>query len=296
MFTFSSIELLPTIVNALKIIYDWCMLEVIKATGEHEPFSEEKLERSIARAGIPKNLRDEVQAHVKTKLYDNIKTSEIYHHIVEFLDKSSEPYSHAKYQLKEAIMRFGPTGYPFEDFIAQVVKAEGYSAEVRSNLQGRCITHEVDVVVEKHTPVSEKAMIEVKFHNQPGNRTDTQVALYTMARFEDLKDHYGFAKPWLVTNTKVTTDVIKYAMCSGMKIMGWSYPEGESLRDLIEKHKLHPITALTALTLSQQQQLLNQHIVLCKEIAENPAFLNELNLPEDHKGKVLAEASFVAKS
>ena len=53
------------------------MLNVLKATGKLEPFSEEKLHRSIDRAGIPKDIAANIIAHVKTKLYDNIPTYEI---------------------------------------------------------------------------------------------------------------------------------------------------------------------------------------------------------------------------
>ena len=102
------------------------MLNVLKATGEIEPFSHEKLLKSIKRAQIPLDIQDFVVRQVENKLYNNIKTSEIYNHITEFLVNSGNPYTKAKYSLKQAIMALGPTGYPFEDYVSEILKSQGY--------------------------------------------------------------------------------------------------------------------------------------------------------------------------
>ncbi|HSA83542.1 MAG TPA: ATP cone domain-containing protein, partial [Patescibacteria group bacterium] len=141
------------------------MVSVLKANKEKEPFNEEKLIHSIKRAGIPDKLQTEVLSHIKQKLYEGIPTSEIYRHILEFLDTSEHPYSRARYSLKEAIMMLGPTGYPFEDFVARLFELQGYEALVRQTLRGKCITHEIDVLIEKD---GKKEIIEAKFHNHPG--------------------------------------------------------------------------------------------------------------------------------
>ena len=101
------------------------MINVTKSTGTIEPFSKEKVLASIQRAHIPKDLQDQIVKEVNAKLYNNIPTSEIYHHITEFLGASVLPYSRAKYSLKQGVMDLGPTGYPFEDFVADVLKFEG---------------------------------------------------------------------------------------------------------------------------------------------------------------------------
>ncbi len=263
------------------------MINVAKATGEGEPFSEEKLRGSIRRAGIPDNIQNLVVDHVKSKLYDNIPTSEIYHHVSEFLDKSPQPFNRTKYRLKHAIMEFGPTGYPFEDFVAEVLKTEGYQTSVRQILNGKCVKHEIDIIAQKDNV---RSMIECKFHNSMGVHTQVHVSLYTKARFDDLKDAHKLNDVWLVTNTRITPDALTYALCNKIKVISWNYPPNEGLRDLIEKSRLHPITVLTTLSQNQKQSLLNNHIVLCKNVSEN---LYLLNLPEDKKQSVLAEAKFV---
>lgn len=266
------------------------MISVIKANHKREPFIEEKVVQSIKRARIPESIQDEALAHVKSRIYDGISTQEIYQHVIDFLHKSSQPYSRARYSLKESIMMLGPTGYPFEDFIASILEAQGYEARVRQIITGRCITHEIDVLATKD---DKTAMIEAKFHNSPGSRSDVQVALYTKARFEDVKDKNNIHQAWIVTNTKTTTDANAYAQCSGLKAISWNYPEGGSLREMIEKHHLYPITMLTTLVQSHKMTLLTNHIILCKEIDKNPSLLDILPLSSEEKEKVMAEVHFI---
>ncbi len=266
------------------------MVTVIKASGQKEPFSEIKVRNSIRRAGIPQGIQEEVLRHIKTKIYENIHTSEIYKHIVEFLEFSTQPFNKTRYTLKRAIMDLGPTGHPFENYVAEILKIKGYQTQVRQILEGKCVSHEVDIIAEKD---GQKILIETKFHNNPGTRSDVHVSLYTKARFDDLKDNYNFTQNWIVTNTKVTTDGVEYALCNGMKIIGWNYPETGSLRDLVEKAKLYPITALQSLSQSQKQLLLLHGIVLCKNICLNPNIIKVLDLPIDKKEKTISELEFL---
>lgn len=270
------------------------MIQVVKANGGREPFNEEKVRESIQRAGINSQMQDQVVAHIEKKLFDNISTADIYKHISEFLVQSPNPYTKTRYGLKEAIMALGPTGYPFEDYIAEILKTQGFSTQTRVILQGNCISHEIDVIASKDSD-KENIMVEAKFHNMAGTRTDVHVALYTKARFDDVKEKNGLSKAWLVTNTKATTDAINYGLCAGLKIISWSYPNEESLRELIEKSGLIPITALTTLSQNQKQHLLEEHIVLCRDIYTNHSYLDSLNLPENERKNVIAEAEFVSK-
>jgi hypothetical protein len=269
------------------------MTNVIKANGDKEAFSEEKLRESIKRAGIPQNIQDKVIKHVESKLYENIPTAEVYKHLTEFLEKGESHYK-ARYSLKQAIMDLGPTGYPFEDYVSEILKAKGYTTEVRSILTGKCVSHEIDVIAEKKN--SEKLMIEAKFHNASGIRTDVHVSLYTKARFEDLKEKYKFDRAWLFTNTKITPDALTYALCVNMGVVSWSYPQNESLRDLIEELRLYPITILTSLSQPQKQMLLDNHIVLVKNICKNKESLDLLGIQNDKKDFIIKEAELVCKN
>ncbi len=153
---------------------------VTKASGEREEFSQEKVLSSIKRAGILPEIQDQVLAHVKTKIYENIPTLEIYKHITEFLG-NSHPWSRSRYSLKQAIMDLGPTGYPFEDFVAELLRAKGLSARTRVILKGECVEHEVDVLIENK---GSRSVVEAKFHNMRGIKSDVKVALYVAARVD----------------------------------------------------------------------------------------------------------------
>lgn len=269
------------------------MTFVVKADGQRVPFSEEKVISSIRRARIPRAIQDKVLAHVKSKVYEGVPTAEIYKHILEFLGNSEQPFSRSRYSLKEAIMMLGPTGYPFEDFIAKILQSLGYETEVRQILSGKCVSHEIDVIAKKGDKTS---MIEAKFHNSIGIRSEVHVALYTNARFLDVKDKNGLDEAWLVTNTKTTIDANTYALCAGMKVISWSFPEDGSLRDLIEKSRLHPITLLSSLNQASRETLLNNHVVLCKDIHEDRGLLDQLPLSKEEKEKILAETAFICNS
>lgn len=265
------------------------MILVTKATGEIEPFSEEKVLASIKRSNIPQEIQEQVLSHIKEKLYDSIPTSKIYHHISEFLGKTN-PHAKAKYSLKQAIMKLGPTGYPFEDFVAEILKSQGYQTQTRQILQGACITHEIDVIAEKN---GEKIMVEAKFHNMPGIKTNVHVALYTKARFDDVLRKNEFTKAWIITNTKVTTDAITYAQCQNITIISWSYPQKGNLRDLIETSGLAPITSITEFSPNDIQKLLENNIVLCRDVCKKPDILNLLDMPVEKKKHILSQAAFV---
>ncbi len=266
---------------------------VVKADGTTEEYQEIKVIDSIRRAGIPRQLQQNILDHINTKVYDRIPTSEIYHHILEYLDTSPEPFSKTRYSLKQAIMQLGPTGYPFEDFVSKILEAQGYTTLVRQILLGKCVNHEVDVVATKG---KEKILVEAKFHNKSGTKSEVHVPLYVKSRFDDVKEKYHFSNAWVITNTKATSDAIAYALCVNMKIISWSYPEGESLRDWVESAGFHPITILTSLSLGQKETLLNNHIVLCKDLYAKHELLDILHVSDDQREKALSEVSFICQS
>lgn len=269
------------------------MLNIVKTTGEIVPFDENKVLTSIKRAGIPENIQSEVLEAVKARLYEGIPTSEIYKVILSYLSVSPQPFSKSKYSLKSAIMELGPTGYPFEDYLAKILNFQGYKTQVRQILQGKCVKHEIDIIAEKD---GKRTMVEAKFHNLPGTRTDVQVALYTKARFDDVKFKNNITDAWLVTNTKATSEAEAYCACENMKILSWSFPLNESLRDIIEKEKLFPITAIQSLSNAQIQALLQNHIVLSKDLNSQSFDSIIKGISNEEKEEILKEALFLSGS
>lgn len=251
------------------------MINVLKASGEYESYNEGKVRSSLKRAGADDELIEGIIKSLQPRLYDGIPTSKIYSYVFELLRKSKSHLA-SKYNLKRAIMKFGPTGYPFEQFIAGILQAYGYKVAVNKTVKGQCIDHEIDVIAEKN---NRRFMIECKFHNHPGVKTDSKVALYVYARLLDLKGS-NFQQAWLVTNTKLTINARKYANCAGLKIIAWDYPADFSLRFLIEKSNLHPITCLNSLSSSDKEKLLEANLVFCHDLIDK-----KINLLSEEKLK-----------
>lgn len=265
-------------------------LFVTKQSGEGENFDIEKLKRSLLESGAKVADVEKVIKKIIAYAKPGINTSEIYRLAFRMLRSFGNPYA-ARYSLRRAIMQLGPSGFPFEKYLAGVLEAAGYKTYTNQIFQGRCLTHEIDVVAEKPQK-NIHAIIEVKFHSHGGKKTGSKDALYTYARFLDINQAWvakrkGGAKPqigelqsWLVTNTKVTTNVIKYARCVGIKVISWDYPYNESLKNLIDSYCLYPITVLISLNQSQKSQLLRQGVVMCKELlkAQNIGILRRIGL------------------
>jgi hypothetical protein len=183
-------------------------------------------------------------------------------------------------------MDLGPAGYAFEDFIAAVLTAYGYTTKTRQIENGVCVTHEIDVEAEKD---GRRFLVECKFHNQPGSRCDVKTTLYLEARFEDLSDI--FDEVWLVTNTKLTSEAMTYARCKKMRVISWGYPQGDNLQTLVEGKKLYPITCLSGLSSHQKMLLLKKGIVLAKDLESNLPQLQSLGLSKFDISHLLAEVS-----
>lgn len=263
-------------------------IPVIKKSGDIENFSEEKVLRSMQRVGLPSALHSAAMEHIKERLYPNITTKEIFTFIVDFL-KEKDKKTSLRFNLKQALFDLGPTGFPFEQYMAHVFESMGYKAETNLILSGECVNHEIDVLIETRSTGStsslqassgpgggKKAIVEAKFHNQPGHKTDLQVALYTYARYLDVAQKNNIDEVWLVTNTHLSLDAIAYANCKKMKVIGWNYPEKGNLQDLIESPALYPITILTALSDADKTRLLDEKVVLCRDIVNKSASIKNL--------------------
>lgn len=266
---------------------------VIKADGREEPFDKQKLVESLVRSGASEELANDVADHVSAELVGGITTNDIYRHAFLVLKKKQRPIA-ANYSLKRALTAFGPTGYPFETFLSELFKSQGYEAKPRQILLGSCVPHEVDVVAWN---TKEAIMVEAKFHNNHQFKTDLKVALYVKARFDDLKNQefdYGgkrkLTEGCLITNTKFTSTAIKYATCANLRLIGWNYPRHVgNLQDMVEKAGLHPVTALTSLETREKQELMLKGAVLCRNLGDNPELLGELHIPSKRVDGVLEE-------
>jgi hypothetical protein len=245
---------------------------VIKASGEKEAYRREKIISCLKRTSVPANFHQAAVDYVESRLYPNIKTSEIFSNLKKFLKKTHRG-SASRYGLKQALFKLGPSGYPFEAFSGRLLEKLGYQVNLNQTIRGKCVEHEVDVVAQKD---KKHFMIECKYHNNQGIKTDVKVALYVWARFEDLvekwKLHPGhlqeFHQPWLMTNTRCTKAAHQYGRCRRMMIISWDKPPGEGLRELVNQTKLYPITLLSVLPQSIYKRLIEQDIVDLQQFLE----------------------------
>lgn len=243
---------------------------VIKGTGEVEEFSEYKFNHSLKQAGVDKDTRQEIIEIVTKDIDKHIDTDEIHQKALSFL-LEHDPASAARYNLRQAIMQLGPTGFPFEGYVAAILAKQGYQTETNQIVHGKCATHEVDVIAYQK---SQRYMIECKYHNARGTRSDIKTALYIWARFEDIHEAWSKSKKiserfhhaWLVTNTKVTSDAEQYAKCRGLHVVSWYRPYRNSLKDMIVNNGMWPITCLNSLSNDLKQELISRQIVLCSDL------------------------------
>jgi hypothetical protein len=266
---------------------------VAKADGKQELFKVSKLKQSLSRSGASPREVAMIITEVEKMLFNGITTQEIYRRAFEMLH-ASELVVAARYSLRRALFNLGPTGFPFEDFLARLFAHEGYTTKTRLILKGKCAEHEIDVAAYKD---DDCFIAEAKFHSHPGMKSDLQVALYSFARLHDLRDlkicsgdNCGVKKFMIVTNTKFTSAAEKYALCSGLELLSWEFPKGNNLHDRIERSGLYPITVLQTLSPSQKRALIEKGIVVCSDILRQPQLLDIVHITQKRKDDVLAEA------
>ena len=265
---------------------------IIKSDGVRELFDSSKLERSLRKIGTDQTTTDLIISKIESSLVEGNTTKEIYRQAFGILKKYQRPVA-IRYSLRRAIAELGPSGFPFEKYIAEIFKAQGFSAITDQIVMGSCVPHEIDVVAYSET---ELIMVEAKFHTDFGAHSDLKVALYIKARFEDLKNSrfkFGnkereMTKGMLITNTKFSSTAIQYGECANLNMIGWNYPKNGNLHNMIEDLKLVPITALTTLTLSEKKMFLANEIVLSKQLGDF-GLLKSYGLTDEKAKEVMKE-------
>ncbi len=287
-----------------------------KASGETQPFSKDKLIRSLKRSGasivvindIANKIEEWILDEIKNQMEaDNVPSSkdvekanhygvpsrEIYRRAFSLLNKKTVSNA-ARYKIKEALMEMGPTGHPFEFFAAEIYKVLGYETQVSVILNGHCVTHEVDVIATKD---KHQRYIECKYYQSTGKNANVQVPLYIHSRVEDIISNQKTDPAFndftfsggVVTNTRFTSDAEAYGNCCGLHLLSWDYPQGNGLKDIIDREKIFPITSLTSLTKAQKTILMDKGIVICRQLLDKIDELDSLNLTHNKRLKVLAE-------
>jgi hypothetical protein len=270
---------------------------VKKADGSSEPLDYNKIRHALRRSGASGQMADEIIDALAPRIKNNMPTSEIYKMAYSELSEM-RPGAAARFGLRNALLKLGPDGYPFETFVGSLLKGRGYSTKLRQTLQGKCIQHEIDVVAQRgeyegHPPT--KCIIECKFHNSIHYECHIQSALYSWARFLDVRERNQDIKSgWLATNTKFSGDVVAYSDCVGLKLLGWSFPKDESIQVRIEENKLYPTTLMPNMDRRSFLALHEAGIITVKELLAAPEEeLRKLRFSERDVSKMKEDAKLV---
>ena len=273
-------------------------IEIVKYSGERAKFSIDKLKNSLRKSGAGEELVEQIANSVRDELYQGISTKEIYNRAFALLKKKKTVFA-SKYKLKKAIYELGPTGFPFEKFVSALFFYSGYKVKTGQILQGKCVTHEVDVVAEKN---GQYIVVECKFHSEEGRNCNVKIPLYIHSRYRDIRDFYGEinndASPsegWVATNTRFTEDALEYGKCAGLHLLSWDYPKGNGLKDRIDRLGLYPVTVSTLMTQREKEFLLSRDVVLCRQLINDDFYLDHLGVSEKRKKRILKEIDLLCQ-
>lgn len=261
-----------------------------KSSGRLVPYDEDKIRMSLDRAGVKADLIEGVLDSIRKQLRPKITTDEIYSILRDELKRRS-PEASARYQLRAALGKLGPAGFNFEKYVASILTAYGYKTELPFELQGACVTHEVDVIAEKD---GRKMFIEAKFRNNFSDVVSIKDTMATWARYLDLVDGAKlglcphFDEAWIVTNARFTDHSLKYAHCKNMVMIGWNHPKERTFAKMVDLSALYPITVLDDLSNDELAVFMKEKVTLCREIADEDLnkLSKKLKIPKQRLGEI----------
>jgi len=271
---------------------------VIKATGEKEAYDPIKLCGSLVQSGASQDVADKICHDIEQGITPDITTQDIWRQALRDLIHSDLYNVSARYSLRRGMSNLGPDGYSFEKYIAVLLDAYGYRTQTNQTLTGASgVDHEIDVIAEKDDRF---IFIEAKYKNDYGLRTHVDTVMYGWARFYDLVEEYK-KKPefkrkkfeiWLVTNTEFTSSSEKFAEYRNMSLLGWDYPGGKSLEDMIAEKKLWPVSILPSVSSSDRKALIRNGLILAQDLLPySPDDLeNKFGMSPKRTEKIIKEA------
>ncbi|MCK5474837.1 MAG: restriction endonuclease [Candidatus Aenigmarchaeota archaeon] len=240
---------------------------VTKMNGDREPFDERKIFKSCIRAGAKHETAKKIMQQVQKKLYNGISTHDVMKITHDLLDSAARPVA-MRYNLKEALAQLSPEFHEFELFITKLFTYNGHKTQHSPipKIQGYCIDHEIDVVVEG--PGDFIALVECKHHYKAHTFTGLDVPMRQWARLKDVcegksnnkRNCIAAKEAWVVTNTKFSTHAENYARCRNVRLLGWNFPQRSGINDIIENYKAYPLTILN-LTRQERECLVTEDII-----------------------------------
>src|SRR4030042_5107869 len=279
-------------------------LYAINSRGEKRLFSLNKVYWSAKRAGASSTLSKEITRTIRKEVFSGINTSDIFKRIKQLLLKKDNS-SAIRFSLKSAMRKLGPTGFPFEQYIGEILKKLGFYVKTNQYLPGFCLTsHETDFIAQKGSLIY---VGECKYRNLAGEMIHLKDVLANFARFTDIlngpffksKKYQNFKiKSIIINNKKFTNRAKKYSECMKVNLLGWKLPRNRGLEYLIEKHKLYPVTLLPSLKKYLTDIFVSEKMMLVSDILSiNPQkFSRKFKIPEKFLNSLIKEAKTLLKN
>jgi hypothetical protein len=249
------------------------MPNLIKSQGNLTEFNPAKVRGTLQRAGATPEVIAAVLRAVEARIVDGMTTKELFSIIRSELKRADRPTAQ-RYNLRDGLLRLGPAGFRFEQYVAAVLSAYQYETVIpEHDLVGLCVNHEIDVVARKD---GKTVMIEAKFRNRFGDSVNLKDVMSTWARFGDLLDGAAagkcerFDECWVVTNGRFSESALQFGTCKGMHLVGWG-PGEHSFARLVDHAFVYPITVLDYLRLYEIEKLSDAGLMLCSDVAGRDA-------------------------
>ena len=244
-------------------------MNVLNLQGQLEMFSKNKVFLSAKRAGASPELARQIAKDIESHVQEGTKTSDIYKLVKKGLHRQDKSSGY-RFTLKQAIKDLGPSGFPFEKYIADIYRAHGYNVKTNVKIKGEYATHEVDFIARKNNEI---LVGECKFRKSSSDNIDLKTVLRVYARRIDIIGGIYFKgapiKPIIVTNSRFSTQVVKYANGHDIKLLGWRYPKDGGLEQMIEAEKLYPITILPSFRKGLMNDFYREGIMLAKDVLKD---------------------------
>ncbi len=257
---------------------------VTKADGTKQPFDREKIVQTCQRMGANRDVAIQVAQEVEKNLYSDITTKKILQIIFTQMSKHKPAVKHL-FDLKYGISLMEPKP-EFEAFVRVVLAHGGFIVKPNMILKGMCGEHEVDAIATKEGLTY---LVEAKHHLSYHSLTGLDETRIARAIIEDVTESYTngetkikIDRAMIVTNTRYSDHAVMYGGCRGILQVGWASPKGFGLKDLVEKHRLYPLSCLRGVSTETRLRLVEEGIVLIKQLLEQDSHYIErkIGLPQ----------------
>jgi len=243
---------------------------VTKADGSKQLFDEQKIMQTCMRMGANHEEAIKVARQIERRIYEGITTRKILQMIYSLMRKQKPAVKHL-FDLKYGISLM-VSKPEFEAFVRILLVYSGFKVEPNTILRGLCGEHEADAIATKDGLTH---FVEVKHHSNYHALTGLDESRIARAILEDVTEGYSqgltrikIDRAMIVTNTRYSEHAINYGRCRGILQVGWASPEVFGLREMVEKHRLYPLSCLRGINEKVRLRLVEAGIVVIKQLLE----------------------------